>query len=286
MNNTRKPEQGNMDNLFQRLSEYIGTFDKTWIERIKPASPESVALLKKQLCLKNSDWQLPVSFRIYLEKMGADDGGLLYETLLASTDIDSMIWLCDIEQEDEGWEDDETEGWEDDETEEREDDETEEREDDLSSSFTFFDKHMGGGYAFDLSGKNFDRVMYINDDAKFTHIFSENFEKLLFQCACAYCERKKPGLPFSYPQYYIATGVAKATAVIDKLGLEKAWFSDRNHTIWYGDNVCVDLQHDGGCGRVSGENARLVNEIADILEREADASIMGNTRRLEIKGDV
>ena len=264
MRGTHKPEQGNSDNLFQRLSEYISQFDKTWIKRIKPISAESVELLKKWLCIDERDRQLPVFYQIFLEKMGADDGGFFSETLLGDAGFISrrIKSFEDWYAENEGWYADENNKageWQ-------------------PPHFMFFDIDMGGGYAFDLSGKNFGKVMDINDDDELTGVFSENFEKLLFQCAAGYYEKYKHYLTYSIKQPCDFNVIKN---MMDKYGLKKAWFSDNRHLIGYGNNVYFDCELDlyrGGCGILTGDDAKLINEIAGFLECEVDARITANQK--------
>ncbi len=71
------PEQGKCDSIFARLSHYICLFDNTWKERIRPASVEQIKKLREVSQLGRYNIELPRAYKIYLEMMGVNDGGLL-----------------------------------------------------------------------------------------------------------------------------------------------------------------------------------------------------------------
>jgi len=242
MNNTRKPEQGNTDNLFQRLSDYISQFDKTWIERIKPASPESIELLINLSGIRKWNRSFPKSYQIYLEKMGTDDGGFLSSALGAYTDIGTII---EFYQE---YSECKPEVFE-------------------FPFFLFFSLEMGGGLAFDLSGKNKDAVMEF-DGWKFSSFFSESFEKMIFQSAFSHFEKNKYCLTFNASSCFSEIG----NSILNKYGFEKAWFSDFNNLIGLKTDVCFETQTAGGVfGRIIGDNKNLIDEIMKFIIKETDS---------------
>jgi len=70
---TECPAQGTPDNLFERLSEYISAFDKTWITEIEPASQEQIALFKEKIGFAKWGKEFPQDYQVFLKHMGLED---------------------------------------------------------------------------------------------------------------------------------------------------------------------------------------------------------------------
>ena len=88
------PEQGKCDSIFARLSYYIGLFDNAWKEQIRPASAEQIKKLREVSQLGRYGIELPRAYKIYLEMMGVDDGGLLSKFFNGGTaDIEDIIQI-------------------------------------------------------------------------------------------------------------------------------------------------------------------------------------------------
>ena len=92
-NNNRIPGPGDNLNLFERLSSYILVMDKDWINRIKPASEESIFLLKKLSGIREAGFDIPEPYKIFLKYMGKDDGGAFNGPLLRDISIEDIIDL-------------------------------------------------------------------------------------------------------------------------------------------------------------------------------------------------
>ena len=66
--------------LFHGLKSYISAFDPVWHLDLEPASKEHINHLER-LVKEQYNQQLPLAYKMYLEKMGRSDGGLLSREL-------------------------------------------------------------------------------------------------------------------------------------------------------------------------------------------------------------
>ena len=68
------------EELFQNIKRCISVFDPEWIAELKPDSAKDIQHLE-ELVMQIYGTPLPASYKMYLQKMGAADGGLLSESL-------------------------------------------------------------------------------------------------------------------------------------------------------------------------------------------------------------
>lgn len=66
--------------LFQNLQRSISLFDPDWVSQRKPSSEETIQHLEEVVQEKFGQ-TLPPSYRLYLQQMGRDDGGLIPQHL-------------------------------------------------------------------------------------------------------------------------------------------------------------------------------------------------------------
>lgn len=68
------------EELFQNIKRCISVFDPEWVKKIKPDLDKDIQHLE-ELVMQTYGTLLPTSYKMYLQKMGASDGGLLSEFL-------------------------------------------------------------------------------------------------------------------------------------------------------------------------------------------------------------
>ncbi len=94
----RIPAQGPLDTLFKRLVDYIEPDYPEWPSMIQPASTAQIKQLYEAAHLGEIGRDFPPAYRIFLEHMGADDGGLITEWDGFGLDI-SVDKLIDFHQD-------------------------------------------------------------------------------------------------------------------------------------------------------------------------------------------
>ena len=136
-------------------------FDNTWKERIRPASVEQIKKLREVSQLGRYGIELPKAYKIYLEMMGIDDGGLLSKFFNGRTaNIEDIIQiynnLCESEPEV------------------------------LDTPYQIiFWCDWGGNVFIDLSGNHGDSILVVYQGETYNMV-SESFEKMIFQAALRY----------------------------------------------------------------------------------------------------
>ena len=68
------------EELFQKIKHCISVFNPEWVKKIKPDSDKDIRYLEK-LVTQTYGTPLPASYKMYLQEMGAADGGLFSEYL-------------------------------------------------------------------------------------------------------------------------------------------------------------------------------------------------------------
>lgn len=241
------PRMGNHEDLFERLAEYIDVFDKTWKEKIKPASKEQIEKLRNVSQLKKYAKDFPKPYLVFLETMGVDDGGLLSRYLNGKSNIEDII---DVYREYELYEPEIME----------------------TPYLAIFDEDMDRQLHVDLSKKDLDNTFAIEKDGD---IMFESFEKALFQAACRHFENIKYRVDFSTSKnrmeeakekYQIEEVFEEVEKIGEKYQLKKAWFSDSRYDIMLGEKLSIGVrksQIGGGGGFVTGEEAEIVEQVAN-----------------------
>lgn len=259
------PRMGNDNDMFERLSEYIDAFDKTWKERIKPASKEQIERLKNESQLKKYVDDFPKSYLTFLESMGVEDGGLLSDYLIGTVNIDVMI---DVYKEYQQFDQEIYE----------------------TPYLSFFLYSTGGEVSIDLSGKPIGNI-FVTEAGEVANMISESFEKLLFQAAFQQFESFKYWVGFSASQNDLYNALKKQKMEdrenvfeeIEKIGeknnLKKAWFSDMIYNIMLGTNLSFVVKKSfagGVAGFVTGEETKAVEQIANEIVNLTGADVYKN----------
>ncbi|GAA0077318.1 hypothetical protein UT300005_16960 [Clostridium sp. CTA-5] len=258
-NNNRIPGPGDNSNLFERLSSYISIVDKDWINRIKPASKESISLLRKLSGIEDAGLDFPEAYKIFLKYMGKSDGSALGQTLLGDISIEDII---DLYKEINEYE-----------------------PNTLNPQYlTFVSTHLGGEISFDLSQPNNPNIV-MTSSGEFCYFFSESFEKLLFQYTfLKYEELYYPKAIFfggSENRLRSALDNHKTTNIFDvvdryakKNGFEKVWFSDQRHYFGIREDATFYVRSDSNVvGNITGDNCELLDEFGTGLASEIGARI-------------
>lgn len=250
-----RPQNG--EEMFQELYNYIDRFNKKWKETIRPASKESMESLKAVAEIQKWCSDFPESYRIFLETMGENDGGLLSKSLIGTSNIMEIIDLYeefhkfypnvfDVPY------------------------------------FTFFQKEMGEELAFDLSAVGKSNILE-TDCGEVINVCSENFEKLLFQSAFYGFERFNTYIEVSGSLNELKKKICNLEngemfdiieEIVVQCGLKKVWFSDKNHYIATGAEIGLYMEREIGMhGFVTSNNTKLAKKLAKELTKHIGVEI-------------
>lgn len=254
-NNLFPMEEGQMEDIYIKLFEFIDKYDTGWKHKIKPATEEQIEKLLEISRIREHNWQLPQVYRQYLEIMGQNDGGLLSKIMLGETDINNII---DIFAEYDIYDPEFFE----------------------KGVFPFCSQDTGVELAF-VYKTEADQGIWRTEGGQVFDRESESFEKLLFQCAF---------MKFVFHRLTISYGTAQSdlnvamkrnnisnlflvvNEIAEKYGMSKAWFSDERYYVGMGKNIVFYMKYDGAaCGRISGENEQEVNNLFHEIKAIAGA---------------
>lgn len=247
INNNRIPSPGDNSNLFQRLSSYITKVDPDWINRIKPASQESINLLRKLSGLEDAGLDLPEAYKIFLEYMGEDDGGMM-DSLNGDTFIGEII---DFYKE-----------------------VNEENPDELNPQYlAFLSTYFGGQISFEMSKPDNPSIVMASEGRRL-YFFSESFEKLLFQYTFAKYEIQyypaRIAFGGSQNMLKMALDRHKITNIFDVVdrhakrnGFQKAWFSDDRHYIGICDDATFFVRRDSNVSGIDRARTKIFKRIRE-----------------------
>ncbi len=229
--------------IMQRLRAYIEPVDCTWFENLKPAKTSQIEELKRQLDLDNLGLQFSKSFLSFLYEAGEGAGGLFCDFLHAEISVSNLLSqnTCVYINEADSMK---------------------------PYCFDFLQDSMGICYSMNLDENN--QKIYMEE----TYEISDNFEKLLFQCAVHRYER----------EYYLHTTFFSASQnsfydskigrseidlfdylhqVIKQYQSEKAWFSDKFNFFAYNDEMSFILNRSGVgfYGYIYFDDMKLLHEM-------------------------
>lgn len=236
--------------VFQKLYNYMERFNRKWKETIRPASKESMELLKSISKIEKWCNDFPQLYKMFLETMGEDDGGLLSISLIGTGNIKEIIDLYQEFQEfypnvfDMPY-------------------------------FTFFQNEMGMELAFDLRDAKKGNILEMDCGEKIC-VNSESFEKLLFQSAFNGFERFNTYIEIGGSLNQLKNGLnnnlerKEIFDIVDKIiaqyELRKVWFSDKNHYIAIGEDSGLYMEKKMGIlGFVTSDNTKFAKELVDEL---------------------
>lgn len=145
--------------IVQRLRAYIEPVDCTWFENLKSAKTSQIEELKRQLDLDNLGLQFSKGFLSFLYEAGEGAGGLFCDFLHAEISVSNLLSqnTCVYINEADSMK---------------------------PYCFDFLQDSMGICYSMNLDENN--QKIYMEE----TYEISDNFEKLLFQCAVHRYERE------------------------------------------------------------------------------------------------
>jgi len=237
---------------------YISQFDEDLIRIIKPASRNQIFRLKELLIFgENYKFELPKPYEVFLENMGANDGGLLSDVHCVTYKVEEMI------EHNESY---------------RQNPSDPNKEIYLTILQSFY---SGEDFAFNFRGKQPENVI-MTDRVSYIDLVSENFEKLLFQTAFYRYQESVFSKYFTSSCMSIKDKTQRfdledvfeivletATTVAKNYRLSKAWFSDFNNFTALGQDICFEIKRSGetgaAIGSVRGYKEEMVNEILDIF---------------------
>lgn len=242
-----------MDELFEKLYDYIEPFDPGWKYRIRPASKETMDnyIRAAELSLGSYADRIPASYLKFLERMGEDDGGLIsqrYDSAvdMVATNIHEVVeWLDEEEEE---------------------------------KMLPFYIGIHIIPYVMwiDLEKENNKRILgtYDNDYENFTKV-SESFEKYLFQCAFDHI------VEYEFKEYFSirksdVDAIAKYQDItpeklykkmihsVEEYGLNENWFCEPDYYIGESKDTTFSIKYDGDMhGKVTSKSQIIVKSIAN-----------------------
>ena len=216
----RIPNEGNAENMIQRLRSYIEPVNTAWFQELKSASDENIEKWKKHLGLEEKKLDFPPTYLEFLRYAGEGDGGLFEKTIGVKMSIESQfpyyrhVYINECDR--------------------------------LRPYYfefmTTFDYNIP--YLMNVGEKN--NKIYFGMEQE----FSGSFEKLVFQCAIQIYEH----LYFSsyesiwptvdiFDDFDVIQQGKKLFPVLDKIvekhHLQKAWFSDDLMYFAYTDEMSL-----------------------------------------------
>lgn len=241
--------------IVQRLRAYIEPVDHMWFGNLKPAEEWQIAGLKRQLALDELGLHLPKVFVDFLHEAGEGAGGLFYDFLHAEISISNLLSqnTCIYYNETDSM---------------------------RPYCFDFLQDIMGIYYSMNLN--EYNQKVYMEE----AYEISDNFEKLLFQCAVHRYEK----------EYYLHTAFFSASKnsfydseigrkgidlfdylyqVIKHYQLERAWFCDKFNFFAYSDEMSLILNRSGVgfYGYICFDDMKLLYEMQNGWLAETGASI-------------
>ena len=87
----RIPNEGNAENMIQRLRSYIEPVNTAWFQELKSASDENIEKWKKHLGLEEKKLDFPSTYLEFLRYACEGDGGLFEKTIGVKMSIESQF---------------------------------------------------------------------------------------------------------------------------------------------------------------------------------------------------
>ena len=234
-----------MDELFQKLYDYIESFEADWKKYIKPASNELIEKLIEVTKVGEYAKRIPASYLKYLELMGEYDSGLISELRIGGVPV-RVSALINV----------------------------------LKS--TIYDKDLGKKrfpfavdttieriMFFDLTKENSEEVWYKGGN-KIIRL-SESFDKFMFQRVFDTIVHYKYAIynmiieerfDMAAEEQNIEKDelYKKVIQEIEEHGIKEAWFSDPNYYRGEGDGIAIGIEYYGGisCKIVSETKEKIL----------------------------
>ncbi len=218
---------GDVDSVIDRLCATMSAIDNEWATRIKPATKEQIQHLKNLVGFSENGIEIPKVYLDFLEKMGADDGGLLENEWdgCSEPSIDAVIDYYDSLYNDEF--------------------------DFNPKELLLFSYHWAESHLYLDMSKGDNPPVYNYDK-----LFADTFENYLFHMAFKYIYKEEfktqdNYLSFSRTQFddmlkkkttfngTMAERMDYISQIMDSLSFEKAWFSDSVRNYYYKDGIVV-----------------------------------------------
>lgn len=248
------PPQGTVEDMVERLLAYVGRVDPHWASRLRPATESDLHRLCELAQLEALGLSFPESYRAWALAAGADDGGLLSDTLRAWVSIEDMIeFYGDLHR----------------------------FEPHLIQPRlpVVMNKKVGDEYSLDLREPGGEPTIRETSGGEDLGFFSTSWETTLFQCAVSMCERRR----FEHLRLYgsaaaavkkalSATGHAEVSELVCEVllgeDLQLPWVNDARHVYGLGDDasVLVNIGIDGTAPLVVvGSDTKRIRELGDVL---------------------
>lgn len=258
------PKEGSEIDIWERLQEYIIPVDKEWRNKVIGATEQEIEELREKSGLKERNIEFPKAYLEFAKRMGKEDGGLLDDRLVGIGSISDILNMYREEEENEQYRKRYIYPY-DEMVEELKEELLEEEKEEFC--FYFFWNEIGMWYGINLEDNKNDYIQ--NDEGE---IISENFEKLLFQCAISKYENKY----YMFYSEFSACTISLERAIelngeeieevidgiIKKYDLKKAWFSDDWNSIVYSDMLTIYIDKTSSLnGSICSNNKIILKEI-------------------------
>lgn len=256
------PEKGTIFNLFERLEKYILVIDETWKFRIKPTNELKICKLKEVSGLNKLGLDLPEVYKVFLNYLGEDDGGILGEFFLGDACIDAIIDVYNDYHE---------------------------YNPKLLNPFHLIIvlNEMGDEIKMDMQNPENPKILGLDNTLQ-----AECFEKLLFQCA--FCKFEQHLYPIIYRfggtkskisetlgQECYSSILSFVDDYAKQFGLEKAWFSDALNYCAHKKGLSFHISSHNGAvvGTIMGEDENLIKAFSKLLVNELGVRIQEEIRK-------
>lgn len=248
-----------------------GRIDPQWNQKIRPASEEQIAELKRISGFAARGYEIPKEYLAFLRRMGQDDGGLISNYFDCYTDIRAIINYYQ-DQTGEEWFDENDEP----------------RENQLlitigamtnEPDFCITLKEDGG---HEVSGRH-----YTWSQKKATDYYAETFDKFIMQIVFHLYEQAKyqntvflsscyNDIKETVQQYGDAKLMQMIRELAQSYGFQPSWCSDQWHYYGFKEKCCLIIHRDFAyCGFIAAEN---LDDIGNI-EEEINGLIKTHTEK-------
>lgn len=250
-------KKGEVCDLFERLFEFIDSFDAQWKYTVKPAADALIDKLLEVSQVTKYNRNIPQSYYLFLKIMGEYDGGLLSDTLHGITDINYIIRLFENYH-------------------------TYDPSFFNKGIFPFCKYDMGIELAFDLKEES-QQSVWDTEGGEVFEKYAESFEKLLFQCAFRKFVTFREKLSFgsshnltkeAMEKNNISNLFEKIDEMANKCGISKTWFSDFRTYIGIGKGAAFYISYNSGVvGQIRGQNDKVVHDLFDGIQNFTGAKV-------------
>lgn len=254
------PRQGQQNNLFERLRDYMSAIDSTWPVRVKPADKKLLERFS-QLTGRGTDpsW-IPEAFRQTALSIGCDAGGL-FKDFMVNTNLEDIISLYEDYQKFEPQA--------------------------INPDLPIVAKYIIGAQISLNMSTNMEPPIVDTSNGEFIRPRAKSWEAFVMQAALLYGEPRR--LPRGYwcscssNEVKALGGVVAVTTIINEFatreGFLMAWPSDDTTSIALGQSSSIFVQTHGGgllLYAFSSENSflrRIKEQLVKTLEAKKNGKL-------------